>query len=323
MPFVTLSNGDRIYHEIHGPDGGRNVMLIHGWCASGRLYSEQVPALLEAGYRVILFDSAGHGRSSKKTNTVEKDVVLERLDEFAQKVGLHDKPFALIGHSAGGGIAQQVCLKHPDLVECVVFLNTGYKMCDSLPRKIAWAFSPLLAEISFGTAVKLAVRPAVNAGAGIAAALFKKDPRTVRKWFADVMRTRGNTARMEIEEIMRHTTEDELPNIKCPALVIGGSYDLLAPARQSRVMSKLIPNSELHILPTGHTGKMFQSELVNPLIIDFLKRNYPAAAQKSKKTASKKTAKRKRSARKKPARVAEKNTAKKKIGKKKQAKRQV
>lgn len=275
MPHITLDNGDRIYHEIHGPEDGRNVLLIHGWCASGRLYSGQIPPLLEAGYRVILLDSAGHGRSSKKVGEVKKEIVMERFDEFAGKIGLLEKPFAVIGHSAGGGMTQQICLKHPDLVACAVLLNTGYLLRDSLPRKIFWSFSPLMAEALFHPVTKLAIRPALNAGADAAGLLFGKDPREVRRWFADVMRTRGRVARMEIEEIMRHNTKDELHNIKCPTLIIGGSFDLLAPARQSRVMHELIENSELHILPTGHGGKMFQPELFNPLILDFLNRNYP------------------------------------------------
>jgi hypothetical protein len=98
---------------------------------------------------------------------------------------------------------------------------------------------------------------------------------------ADVFRTRPGAARKEIEEIMRYSTKDDLPGIKCPTLIIGGSFDPLAPARQSRVMHDLIPNSELHIVPTGHVGKMLRSELYNPHILDFLARHYPPSQPKS------------------------------------------
>jgi pimeloyl-ACP methyl ester carboxylesterase len=275
MPFMTLNSGDKLYYEVNGPEEGAPVMLLHGWCASMRLYSEQIPALNGAGYRTIALDSIGHGRSGKKVGAVDKDVVVERFFEVAERVGLCGRPFALIGHSAGGGVAQQIYLKRPDKIACLVLLNTGYLMRDSLLRKIFWTFSPQMVEALFNPVTKLALRPAVNAAADAAGLAFNKNPHDVRLWMADVFRTRPGTARKEIEEIMRHSTKDDLPGIKCPTLIIGGSFDPLAPARQSRVMHDLIPNSELHIVPTGHVGKMLRSELYNPFILDFLARHYP------------------------------------------------
>jgi pimeloyl-ACP methyl ester carboxylesterase len=153
-----------------------------------------------------------------------------------------------------------------------------------------------MVEVLFNPITKIAIRPAMNAAADVAGMVYKKDPREIRLWFGDVMRSRPGIARMEIEEIMRHNTKDDLPNIKCPTLIMGGDYDLLAPARQSRVMHELIPGSELVIVPTGHAGKMFQSELYNPPILEFLAKNYPPvkakkAAAQPKPAAKKKTAK--------------------------------
>jgi len=55
MPYVTVGseNGNpvEIYFEDHGT--GAPVVLIHGWPLSGRSWEPQVPALLDAGYRVI------------------------------------------------------------------------------------------------------------------------------------------------------------------------------------------------------------------------------------------------------------------------------
>jgi pimeloyl-ACP methyl ester carboxylesterase len=281
MPFMEMSDGSRTYYEIHGPVDGAPVMLLHGWCASLRLYCEQTRALAAAGYRAILLDSIGHGRSSKKVNTMDKDKVVERFSEFAEKVGLFaGEPFALIGHSAGGGAAQQIYIKHPDKIACLVLLNTGYLMRDSFPRKLFWSLTPQMVEALFNPVTKVAIRPAMNAAADAAGLIFRKDPHQIRLWFGDVMRTRPGVARMEIEEIMRHNTKEQLPDIKCPTLIMGASLDFMAPARQSRVMHELIPNSELVIVPTGHAGKMFLSELYNPHILAFLAKNYPPVKAK-------------------------------------------
>jgi pimeloyl-ACP methyl ester carboxylesterase len=319
MPHMTMSDGSRTYYEMHGPEDGAPVMLLHGWCASLRLYVEQTRALADAGYRTILLDSIGHGRSSKKADTMDKDVVVGRFGEFAEKAGLFGgEPFALIGHSAGGGAAQQIYLKHPDKIACLVLLNTGYHMRDSLPRKIFWTFSPQMVEVLFNPVTKLAIRPAMNAAADAAGLIFNKDPHEIRHWLTDVMRTRPDVARMEIEEIMRHNTKSDLPKIKCPTLIIGGSVDLLAPARQSRVMHELIPNSELFIVPTGHAGKMLQSEFYNPPILNFLAKHYPAVKPKKAAAASRLKAKKKV-----PANIAKKTNDKKPVIKKKAAKKVV
>ena len=46
-----------LHYEDHGQ--GRPVVLIHGWPLSGRSWEAQVPALIEAGYRVITYTAAG------------------------------------------------------------------------------------------------------------------------------------------------------------------------------------------------------------------------------------------------------------------------
>ena len=102
------------------------------------------------------------------------------------------------------------------------------------------------------------------------------DPGEYRKWFVDIHRTRGKVARLEMEEIMRHNIMKYLEKIAVPTMVIGGKHDLLVPARQSEIMGELIPDCETHILPINHGGKMFRPDLVNPLLIDFFGRKYPA-----------------------------------------------
>ena len=67
MPYVTVgkeNSGDiDLYSEDHG--AGTPVVLIHGYPMNGRSWEKQAPALLEAGYRVILYDRRGFGQSSQ------------------------------------------------------------------------------------------------------------------------------------------------------------------------------------------------------------------------------------------------------------------
>ena len=69
MPYVRVGeeNSGRIeiYYEDHGR--GRPVVLIHGYPLNGHSWEKQLPALLDAGYRVIAYDRRGFGASSQPT----------------------------------------------------------------------------------------------------------------------------------------------------------------------------------------------------------------------------------------------------------------
>jgi pimeloyl-ACP methyl ester carboxylesterase len=103
MPYVSVgqenSGSIDLYYEDHG--SGKPVVLIHGWPLSGRSWEKQVPALLDAGYRVITYDRRGFGDSSKPTSGYNYDTFAEDLHKLIAKLDLRDA--ALVGFSMGGG----------------------------------------------------------------------------------------------------------------------------------------------------------------------------------------------------------------------------
>ena len=103
MSFIKVgeentSNID-LYFEDHG--SGKPVVLIHGWPLSGRSWEKQVPALLDAGYRVVTYDRRGFGDSSKPTVGYNYDVFAADLHKLMTMLDLSDT--TLVGFSMGGG----------------------------------------------------------------------------------------------------------------------------------------------------------------------------------------------------------------------------
>lgn len=88
-----------LYYEDHG--SGRPVVLIHGWPLSGRSWENQVPALVEAGYRVITYDRRGFGESSQPWDGYDYDTFAADLDALLQHLDLRE--VSLVGFSMGGG----------------------------------------------------------------------------------------------------------------------------------------------------------------------------------------------------------------------------
>jgi pimeloyl-ACP methyl ester carboxylesterase len=103
MPTVTVgqenSAGIEIYYEDHG--AGQPVVLIHGYPLSGRAWDKQVPALLDAGYRVITYDRRGFGQSSQPVTGYDYDTFAADLHALLEHLDLRDA--VLAGHSMGTG----------------------------------------------------------------------------------------------------------------------------------------------------------------------------------------------------------------------------
>jgi pimeloyl-ACP methyl ester carboxylesterase len=103
MPTVTVGQENSADIEIHYEDHGtgRPVVLIHGYPLSGRAWDKQVPALLEAGYRVITYDRRGFGQSSQPTTGYDYDTFAADLAALLDHLDLRDA--VLVGHSMGTG----------------------------------------------------------------------------------------------------------------------------------------------------------------------------------------------------------------------------
>ncbi len=103
MAYVQVGNENsapvELYYEDHG--SGSPVVLIHGWPLSGRSWENQVPALVDAGHRVITYDRRGFGHSSQPWTGYDYDTFAADLDALLEHLDLSD--VTLVGFSMGGG----------------------------------------------------------------------------------------------------------------------------------------------------------------------------------------------------------------------------
>src|SRR6201990_1572997 len=92
MPYVTVgkenSGNIELYYEDHG--SGQPVILIHGYPLSGASWEKQLPALLDAGYRVITYDRRGFGKSSQPAEGYNYDTFAEDLHKLVTELKLRD-----------------------------------------------------------------------------------------------------------------------------------------------------------------------------------------------------------------------------------------
>ena len=123
MAEITAHHGLFRSTKLHVDDtggSGRPIVLIHGWPLSGESWSEQVPALTEAGYRVITYDRRGFGRSDKPGKGYDYDTLSEDLHTLLTELDVTD--VTLVGFSMGGGeVARYMSKYGGERVQSVVF----------------------------------------------------------------------------------------------------------------------------------------------------------------------------------------------------------
>ena len=114
MAYVTVGEENGVPIELHYTDHGAGpaVVLIHGWPLSARTWEKQVPALIEAGHRVITYDRRGFGQSSQPWSGYDFDTFAADLDALLTTLDLRD--VTLVGFSMGGGeVARYIALPRP------------------------------------------------------------------------------------------------------------------------------------------------------------------------------------------------------------------
>jgi pimeloyl-ACP methyl ester carboxylesterase len=117
-------NGVGIEFEVTGD--GRPVVLLHGFPDSGRLWRHQVPALVGAGFRVIVPDLRGYGASDKPTDVDAYAIPFIAGDVLGVFDHLGIERAHIVGHDWGAALAWAIASLVPDRVDHLVALSVGH-----------------------------------------------------------------------------------------------------------------------------------------------------------------------------------------------------
>jgi pimeloyl-ACP methyl ester carboxylesterase len=111
---------------VHGPEGGDVVLLIHGFPDSARLWRNQIPALAEAGYRVVAPDLRGFGRSDRPLEVLAC-VMRSMVGDMVSVLGSVGADRAhLVGHDWGAAVVWQMAAHAPQAVSSATVLSVGH-----------------------------------------------------------------------------------------------------------------------------------------------------------------------------------------------------
>ncbi|XP_075271224.1 bifunctional epoxide hydrolase 2 isoform X3 [Opisthocomus hoazin] len=110
----------------HGPV----ICLCHGFPESWLSWRYQIPALADAGFRVIALEMKGYGESTAPPDIKEysQEQICKDLAVFLDKLGIPQA--VLVGHDWGGAVVWNMALFYPERVRAVASLNTPYRPAD-------------------------------------------------------------------------------------------------------------------------------------------------------------------------------------------------
>ena len=240
MPTMPITDGE-LYYEVHGD--GPPLLLVAGLGGVGAFWTPQLDALVPH-FRVVLHDHRGTGQSSRDRIAYSVGQMAQDVLDLADGLGIGRFHFA--GHSTGAAIGQELMLRHAGRVTAAV-LSSGWARRDPWFHRCFEVRDRILRDCGPEAYVR-------------AQALFLYPP-----WWVSVHPERLATMEAamiahlpppeivssRIAALMAYGPGDELAAIRTPTLVVCADDDHLTPPHYSVDMHRLIPGSDLAILPDG------------------------------------------------------------------------
>ena len=272
MNFSVYGEDVRIgYMDVAptGPVNGRTVILHHGGLYYGWYWSQQIEALTQEGYRVVVKDRLGWGKSSKPIIPYSINLWASNTARLMDHLGIEQA--ALVGHSIGGQMVTRFAFLFPDRITHLVTVN----QVGLTDRRAGRGFRPLTGEVD--------ADPDMEA---FYSGLLRWASDNYSAWqpeFLEHMRIRyghrlsGEWPRMAyVSRLTGHmramdTVVNDWQHIQTKTLILGGDEDYPTYAEEARHAADTFPNGEVFLIPgAGHNPHEEVPDIVSAELIRFL-----------------------------------------------------
>jgi 3-oxoadipate enol-lactonase len=251
--FVNVEGG-KVWYQTCG-SGSKNMVLIHDGTLHSAAWDDVWPMLCQ-DFHVVRYDRRGFGRSPVATQPYSRtDDVLAVMHAAGMDHAV------VVGASAGGGIAVDFALVHPDAVDRLVLVGpsiSGLRYSEYFYQRLAEG-GPYFAKGDFGGLLRAwgyLFAPGHDAALERAAAVLKANPQDLR------------------HRDMARPTPTALPllsTIKVPTLVLVGEGDVADNQGEAEVATALIPHAyRVVVRDAGHLMFMEHPDVFARLVEQFV-----------------------------------------------------
>lgn len=288
---VVARDGVPLYAEVdEAADAPATVVLIHGYAHNNTVWGQQRAAVSAAGYRVVVFDLRGHGRSGEGD---ESSYTIAQLGEDIAAVleeTTPEGPIVLVGHSMGGMAIMALAEQQPEFIRARVL---GVALVSSTAGG--------LSELNFGLGKQLGgvvhrLGPAAVTRVGARQELFDVArlvgrnvesalvhrysfggpvPKAVIRQVAEmIFATRLQVIGAFLPTLMEHDRRAALPAFEgIETLILHGTRDRITPVDHGAQLAAALPGAEFVVVKgAGHVLPLEDPDLVTEQLLAFLER---------------------------------------------------
>jgi pimeloyl-ACP methyl ester carboxylesterase len=277
MPLTLYGQDVRMAYMDVAPAGqpnGRTVVLLHGMNFGGFYFSGPIEALRQAGFRIVVPDQIGFGRSSKPIIPYNfHDMALNTL-KLLRSLGIAKA--VIVGHSMGGMLTARFAASYPDMTERAVIYNpigltdpryqTPWHSADEAYKRTMSMTHDQLYQAFYANIRRYFPTPG---------AWKPEYEKYVRILYAPTLS--GDWPRLAmVRSIYQQITYldpvyYDWAKIKARTLVLGGDNDTLNFPELAKHIADTAPKGELVLLPNlGHVPHLEAPEIFNAALLKFL-----------------------------------------------------
>lgn len=252
----VAAHGLEIYYEEFG--SGPPLILLHGGTSVCQEWAPLIPALAEH-FHLFALDSRGHGRTRNPSGEFGYALMADDVAAFVTALGLAHPRF--YGFSDGAQIALELGMRYPALPQALVLAGVCYRYDAA---SLAW-----MQEIGFAGPGEVDLAHFARNEPGWAAYLQR-----VQVHMGDP--NYWQTLLRQISVMWcapMHYSAEELARIQAPTLLLLGDREEMVMAEQGLEMYRMIPHSELAIVPNADHGATRRAPGTPALVLDFLLRH--------------------------------------------------
>jgi 3-oxoadipate enol-lactonase len=259
----THTNHIDIHYEIAGNDNGPWLTLSHSLACNLHMWDDQMDALTRQ-YRVLRFDTRGHGLSSAPPGDYTLEQMADDVKGLFDALGIQRTHW--VGLSMGGMIGQTFALKYPGVIQSLVLADTTSRRPPNAEQmwgeRVAAARAGGMQGVLDGTLARWFTAPYRNTRTDVMARIGEQILSTPVDGFAGACAA-----------IAKVDTLDRLKEIRCPVFIIVGEEDHGTPPDMARAIHENLPGSKLLVIPSAaHLSNVEQAAVFNQAITNFLMR---------------------------------------------------
>ena len=255
------ANGIEIHYVLDGPEDAPVVTFSHSLATSLALWDAQA-ALLRSRYRVLRYDTRGHGRTDAPLGPYTFGLLADDIYALLEALGIARTHF--VGLSNGGMVGQSLALAHPEVLQSLVLCDTTSRPpSETIP---VWQERARIVETQ-------GMGPLVES--------------TIERWFTAEFRARNEALVNRFRDSIRNTpvtgyagccraiqvfdTSERLTEIDLPTRIMVGEEDVGTDVFEHEIIQAGIKDSDLIVFPeTAHLSNLGAEMAFNAELLAFL-----------------------------------------------------